>query len=164
MNNTFQRSKGQGHPGSHYCHTLSNAGVSNIVWMLMSRSVTGRQLPIRIHQHFVQRLHLVWHRPTRTNHCVERVFFMVANVLAFCHQLTRGGTENLCTCVLCSCVSEELLQFFEVKYDHCPILPPSDSELGTVGAPISWRKCVQESKHTPSCTCNVKSLHCLDWD
>jgi hypothetical protein len=158
MNTTFRRSKGQGRLKFNSCHTLSTAGASNIVRMPMSRSVTGRQLPIRIHQHFGQRLHLVWHTPTKTNYCMGRVFLMVADMLAFCHQLTRVGAQGLC-----SCVSEDILQGFEDKYNQCLTLPPSDSELGIVGALRTWRKCVQGSLHTPNCKCIVTSSYCIEW-
>jgi hypothetical protein len=137
MNTTFRRIGGQGHLKSHSFHALSTAGATNIVRKLMTSSITGRLLPLRIHKYFGQRLHLVWN--TATNNCrMERVFLMVADMLAFCHQLTRGGAEGLC-----SCVSEELLQGFEDKFHLCLIAPPSDSELGNIGAPRSWRKCVQ---------------------
>jgi hypothetical protein len=155
----FQRSRGQGHSRSR------NTGASNVVQMLMSRSLSGLHLPIRIHQHFGQRLHLVWiDSHTDTTFCMEYYFFMVGEMMDFCHQLTRGGAVNIASCVPCPHMAEELLQFFELKLDQCPILPPTDVELGPVGAPLSWRKCEQKCRFPPTCGCNVTSYHCIDWE
>jgi hypothetical protein len=80
---------------------------------------------------------------------------MVGEMMDFCHQLTGGEAVNIVSCVPCPHMTEELLEFFEIKSDHCPILPPTDVELGAVEAPLSWRKCV----HLPHSTDPSDVLH-----
>ena len=41
--------------------SLSSASNSNIVTRLASRSITGHELPIRVHQHYGLELHLILH-------------------------------------------------------------------------------------------------------
>jgi hypothetical protein len=71
-----------------------------------------------------------------------------------CHQLT--GAVNI-ACVPCPLMSEEL------KLDPCPIPPPTDEELGTIEAPLSWRKCEQECRFPCTCRCNVPEYRFIDW-
>jgi hypothetical protein len=154
----FHMSLGQGHQRSCPATALHNASSPNMVLMLMSRSLTGRHLPIRAHQHFGQRLHLVWTGPDNTKYCTGYFFFFFKDLIDFCHQLTGGGAVNIASCVPCPHMSEEL------KLDPCPILPPKDEELGTIEAPLFARKCEQECRFPCNCGCIVDEYHFIDWE
>jgi hypothetical protein len=55
---TYPKSDGQGKLHSHSNHKFSN--LSSIVKSLASRSLSGRGLDIKVHQHYGFWLHLLW--------------------------------------------------------------------------------------------------------
>jgi hypothetical protein len=77
----------------------------------------------------------VWTGPDKTKYCTGYFFFFVSEMMEFCHQLTGGGGVNIASSVPCP------HRFKELKLDPCTILPPTDQEVGTIDAPLSWRKC-----------------------
>jgi len=108
------RSIGQGN-----FHSKFNTDGTSIVKKLASRSLTGRDLQIKIHQHIGYRLHLLWN-PTPNDErskcmCIEKVFSMYNEVSDFCKTLTsKAAYEGVCNCA-CITVSE----WFEDKIEPC---------------------------------------------
>jgi hypothetical protein len=117
-------SMGQGNVFSRV-HIRSNPGAS-IVGRLHSRSLTGRNLHIQVHQHFGRRLHLVWEYGStgRQEVCAERIFAMTDELYDFCKQIKESGIEGLCDCVL----KGEVCSIFDDKlYTKCFRFPPQDA-------------------------------------
>jgi hypothetical protein len=98
-------SMGQGNVFSRV-HIRSNPGAP-IVGRLHSRSLTGRNLHIQVHQHFGRRLHLVWGYGStgRQEVCAERIFEMTDELYDFCKRIQERGIEGLCDYVLKGVVS-----------------------------------------------------------
>ena len=103
MNARFRRSAGQGSLHSNVSTAISSNN-SSIVSRLFSRSVTGQNLHIQIHQHFAKSLHLIWkthatHPNIPSESCIERYFLLYEEVETFCRELKFGALEGLCNCV-----------------------------------------------------------------
>jgi hypothetical protein len=91
------------------------AGTSSLVTRLASRSVTGRGMPLQVHQHWGYDLLLTWEYDRRgvpTEACVRRRFFCEADINEFCRDLIDGSTSGLCSCV-----------FAEPMSEHVPLCP-----------------------------------------
>jgi len=102
MNAHFQRSTGQGRIHSKTSTTISSN--NPIVSRLFSRSITGRNLNIKIHQHFGKTIHLVWKPLDKSpnnpsERCMERYFSLYEEIENFCWELKYGTLEGLCDCV-----------------------------------------------------------------
>ena len=70
-------------------------GASNVVTRLTSRSVTGRALPIQVHQHYGLEFHLV----LTADSCIRRGCQAEGTARRVCTQLERSSLEGLCSCV-----------------------------------------------------------------
>jgi hypothetical protein len=62
--------------------------------------VTGRKLGVAIHQHYGDRLHLVW-RVTgwEQEAAIEQLFLWSSDIEDLCRELVHTLPEGLCTCV-----------------------------------------------------------------
>jgi len=142
-----QRSVGQGNLRSPL--TLRPAG-SSVVQRLVDRSVSGRGLDVRVHQHFGWRLHLEWQTEDGRRHCCERFFTSFRAVDKFCAELTRAGAEGVCACV------GDWPDLFEGKVRECR-LEPTITPLPDISR--YWIKIVQESGDDAryKCLCPVSS-------
>ena len=96
---SLTRCIGQGNFNSKFNHD----GTS-IVKRFASRSLTGRGLQIKIHQHIGYRLHLLWdptNDETARSMCIERVFLMYHEVFVVCVPLLVGvihqNNVGICT-------------------------------------------------------------------
>jgi len=71
---------------------FSSASESNIVTRLASRSITGHELPIQVHQHYGLELHLILH-PDNINDsketCIRRAFETPHKTQDECLQLKK---------------------------------------------------------------------------
>ena len=64
-------SEGMGYRFSETDWRISTVGASNIVTRLASRTVTGHELPIHVHQHYALEFHFVLNPNTKNNGSVE---------------------------------------------------------------------------------------------
>ena len=150
---SLTRSIGQGH-----FHSKFNPNGTSIIKKLASRSITGRGLQIKIHQHIGYRVHLLWdpnpNDERSTCMCIERVFSMYNEVSDFCNTLTSKAVfEGTCNCA-CITVSKQ----FEDKIEQCHAF---------VTEPVfchrSCLRTIQEYKKNKSfpCNCRVTSSHAI---
>ena len=75
---------------------------TSIVQRLASRSTTGNELQIQVHQHCNYKLHLVWHifdKNKNSVRCLERIFSEPKALNDFWKQLKDGAFEGLCDCL-----------------------------------------------------------------
>jgi len=63
-----------GYQFSKINRSLSSASDSNIVARLASRSVTGHEPTIQVHQHYGLELHLILHPDNSKETCIRRAF------------------------------------------------------------------------------------------
>ena len=153
---SLTRSIGQGNVYSKFNHD----GTS-IVKRFASRSLTGRGLQIKIHQHIGYRLHLLWNPTndeTARSMCIERVFLMYHEVSDFLEKLTSKAFEGMCDCA-CINVSE----WFEDKVEPCyvPVTRYSQKPIGDC-----HRSCLRTFQETEKykcyrCNCRVTSSHAV---
>ena len=64
-------SEGMGYRFSETDRRISTVGASNIVTRLASRTVTGHDLPIHVHQHYALEFHFVLNPDNKSNGSVE---------------------------------------------------------------------------------------------
>ena len=155
MNARFQRSRGQGSLHSKMSTTISSNNPS-IVLRLFSRSITGQNLNIKIHQHFGKTIHLVrktldknlsnttYHNPSER--CMKSYFILYEELETFCRELKYGALQGLCDCVF-----PGLYRFLD-KITICfrrPLL------LIEKDIPRCWIKCYQELLNLSPCKCPV---------
>ena len=79
-------SLGMGYRFSETKRRISSANDSNIVKRLASKSITGHELPIQVHQHYGLELHLILH-PIEA--CVRRWFTDYSKAQNVCLQLKK---------------------------------------------------------------------------
>jgi len=164
MNTRFQRSTGRGSLHSKMTTAVSSNNPS-IVSRLFSRSITGRNLDIKIHQHFGKRIHLVWKTLDKSHsnttyrnppeRCMERYFILYKELENFCRELNYGALEGLCDCVF-----PGLYRFMDRKVNICFRWPTLQIEKDN---PRCWIKCCQELNLSP-CKCPVSSRARLSWN
>ena len=81
---------------------LTSASDSNIVTRLVSRPITGHELPIQVHQHYGLELHLILH-PDNINDsketCIRRAFRTYHIAQDECLQLEKSALQGLCSCI-----------------------------------------------------------------
>jgi len=158
MNTFFHRSNGQGNLHSKMTNRIFSNGPS-IVSRLISRSITGQSLNLKVHEHYGLRLHLVWRthkHDDSSERCMERYFFLYEELETFCRGLKFGAMEGLCDCVFMG-----LYRFLEGKADICFKRPILHSEINI---PRSLLKCYQEDLSLSPCNCPVSSSHWLECD
>jgi len=159
MNARFRRSTGQGSLHSKMSTAISSDN-SSIVSRLFSRSVTGQNLNIQIHQHFAKSIHLIWKTHDKdpnnpSERCMERFFLLYEELENFCGELKYGALEGLCDCVF-----PGLYRLLGTKVTICFRRPVLQTERDF---PRCWLKCYQEfSQHSP-CECPVSSSELLQW-
>jgi len=80
---------------------LSSASDSNIVTRLASRSVTGHELPIQVHQHYGLELHRILHpnNDDSKEACMRRAFRTHHKARDVCLQLEKSALQGLCSCI-----------------------------------------------------------------
>ena len=109
MFSSFQLSKmgrtsslGMGYRFSEMNRSLSSASNSNIVSRLASRSITGLELPIQVHQHYGLELHLILH-PDNINDsnktCIRRAFKTPDIAQDECLQLEKSALQRISSCL-----------------------------------------------------------------
>ena len=79
--------------------SLSSASDSNIVARLASRSVTGHEPTIQVHQHYGLELHLILHPDNSKETCVRRAFkhpFIAQDEGLW---LEKSALQGLCSCL-----------------------------------------------------------------
>jgi hypothetical protein len=117
MKTNLQKSFGQGHQSSKLEHNIFKNNSSSIVSRLHSRTLTGRNLQIQIHQHFGYRLHMVWktkNQKQSSERYLQRMITMTNEMDKFLQELISGGSENLC-----NCVGEKFPEILEGKVEKC---------------------------------------------
>jgi hypothetical protein len=82
---------------------ISSASDSNIVTKLSSRSITGHELPIQVHQHYGVEFHLVL-KPNDKHDgsnetCMRRGFLHYWKAKKVCSQLEQSALQGLCSCI-----------------------------------------------------------------
>jgi hypothetical protein len=97
MRNT---SLGLGFRFSETNRTITSAGALNIVTRLASRTVTGHELPIQVHQHYGLDFHLVLDKDNGSNEtCISRGKRDYVNTKLISKQLERSALHGLCSCI-----------------------------------------------------------------
>ena len=82
--------------GMGYRFSASN---SNIVARLASRSVTGYEVPIQVHQHYGLELHLILHPNDSKEICIRRAFKYPDIAQDECLRLEKSVLPGLCSCL-----------------------------------------------------------------
>jgi len=95
-------SLGMGYRFSEMNRRLSSASESNIVTRLASRSITGHELPIQVHQHYGLELHFILHPDINDSKetCIRRTFRTHHKAQDFCLQLEKSALQGLCSCTM----------------------------------------------------------------
>jgi hypothetical protein len=129
------------------------AGRSSIVTRLASRTITGLDPPIQVHQHCYLDLHLVWELSNSngvpSEACVQRRFLFWDDIALFCLQLVRGGLRGLYSCVTETpdrSLSENVEMCFrapplclEHRLPYCScIIPVCCCKFSSPGAKLEW--------------------------
>ena len=82
---------------------ISTAVASNIITRLASRTVTGHELPIHVHQHYALEFHFVPNPNTKNNGsidtCMRKRFQLPRYTRQFCLQLGNSALSGLCSCI-----------------------------------------------------------------
>ena len=160
MNARFQRSIGQGSLHSKMSKKISSN--PSIASRLFSRSVTGRNLNIQIHQHFSKTIHLVWKtldntkRRNPSERCMERFFILYEELENFCRELKYSALEGLRDCVF-----PGLCRLLDTKVTICFRRPLLQIERDF---PRCWLKWYQEFFDLSPCECRVSSTAVLRWN
>ena len=80
---------------------ISTVGASNIVTRLASRTVTGHDLPIHVHQHYALEFHFVLNPDNKNNGsvetCMRRRFSFPWDAQEVCLELENSS--GLCSCI-----------------------------------------------------------------
>ena len=153
-------SLGMGYQFSEMSRRISSANESNIVTRLASRSITGHELPIQVHQHYGLELPLILHPET----CIRRAFATNLKAQTACSQLEKSALQGLYSCIYDDrrvlsvddkvekrLIAKPVTPFREVS--NCPLCDPQTEE-GVVRLP--WeQKAYQDSvkKQSDVCCC-----------
>ena len=81
---------------------LSSTSDSNIVTRLASRSITGHELPIQVHQHYGLQLHLILHSDNFSDSketCIRRAFRTYHTTQDEYLQLQKSALQRICSCI-----------------------------------------------------------------
>ena len=94
---------GMGYRFSETDRRISSASDSNIVTRLASRSITGHELTIQVHQHYGLEFHLIL-KPSNKHDgsnetCMRRGFTNYRNAQKVRLQLERSALQGLCSCI-----------------------------------------------------------------
>jgi len=95
-------SLGMGYRFSKMNRSLSAASFSKIVARLASRSVTGHEPTIQVHQHYGLELHLILHPDNINNSkekCIRRAFKTYDIAQDECLRLEKSALQGLCSCL-----------------------------------------------------------------
>jgi hypothetical protein len=103
MKTNYVKSTGQGNLLSKLDSKIFENN-SCIISRLHSRTLTGRNIQIKVHEHFGDRLHLFWQTKSYeigTTRSIGHEEFIQKNndIKRFCTDLELGELENLCSCV-----------------------------------------------------------------
>jgi len=107
-------SLGMGYRFSEMNKRLTSASDSNIVARLASRSITGHELPIQVHQHYGLELHLIRHPNDSKETCIHRAFRTYHISQDECLQLEKSAFQGLCSCIYGE--SRDLTVFDKVEW------------------------------------------------
>jgi hypothetical protein len=164
-------SEGMGYRFSETNRRISTAGASNIVTRLASRSLTGHELPIHVHQHYGLELHLILNPNSRNDGsaetCMRRRFPFPEAAQEVCSHLENSTLQGLCTCIF-----DDRRMSYPFKVEHCfarPVrytlcecdmcTPYTTEELEN----DRWASKVRqgyEEKQTDVCRCRQIRRHC----
>jgi len=161
---------GMGYRFSHTNWKISTAGASNIVTRLASRTVTGHELPIHVHQHYALEFHLVPN--PNTNSCIRRRFLNERHARELCDLLIDSAMSGLCSCLFND--RGDLIDTIEHCFRAEPIEVTTTSLSGLCDCDVCtletteeledarWRsKVVQQTKkQTDICSCRQITDHC----
>ena len=82
---------------------ISSVSDSNIVTRLASRSITGHELPIQVHQHYGVELHVILKPNNKHNGenetCMRRGLVDYCSTRTVCLQLEKSALEELYSCI-----------------------------------------------------------------
>jgi hypothetical protein len=112
MKTNYIKRTGQGNRFSKFDHKIFRNNTS-ILSRLQSRTLTGRGLQIKVHQHMDRDIHFVW-RSNTLEMGLESIIWNTWQMARFCKELQIGGLENLC-----DCVTDEVFQALEGKVESC---------------------------------------------
>ena len=102
--------------------SLSSASFSKIVARLASRSITGHEVPIQVHQHYGLELHLILRSDNLKDSeekCIRRVYDTYDIAQDDCLRLEKSALQGLCSCLFI----ESRLNVAD-KVDLCLRAPP----------------------------------------
>jgi hypothetical protein len=99
LKTNFKKSFGQGQQSSKFERIIFKNNSSSIVSRLHSRSLTGRNMQIQIHQHCGYRLHMVWKTKNQNNisseKCLQKMITTDNKMNKFLQELIDEGSEEL---------------------------------------------------------------------
>ena len=87
---------------NQFSRSPSLARQPSILGCLASRALTGRRIPIEIHRHYGQRIHLVWNvnrGGVVSEACLARAFVCSRDFVTFTRHIEHGRLEGMYTCV-----------------------------------------------------------------
>jgi hypothetical protein len=116
MKTIYFKSTGQGNLFSKLEHKIFENNTC-IISRLQSRTLTGRNLQIQVHQHFRYRLHMVWkihYKKEPTQGCLQGIIPMRDEMNKFLLELINGGSENVF-----NCVGETFPEILQGKVEEC---------------------------------------------
>ena len=150
---SITRSRGQ---ANLFSRSPSFVRRPSILGCLASRALTGRRLPIEIHRHYGQRIHLVWNVNRGcvvSEACLARAFVCSRDFVTFTRHIEHGPLE-----VMCTCVCEEDPHVFSDKVIHCFSVRPLYAQF--FHPEIPWWKVIRFEEillraQAPSC-CNAQ--------
>jgi hypothetical protein len=158
---SFDMSCGQGYRFSRMSRRAT-ANRSSMVTRLASRSITGHDVPIQVHQHRGFTLHIVWEfdrNGVPSKACVHRQFLFYDDVDKFCRELIQGWSQGLY-----SFVCDRPVQSLSENVEVCLRVTPIESDYNS-NIPRWWDKSVQDCTcRAPECFKLSSSAHFLEWE
>jgi len=165
-------SEGMGYRFSETNRRISTVGASNIITRLASRTVTGHDIPIHVHQHYALEFHFVLNPNTKNNGsvetCMRRGFSFPWDAQEVCLQLENSALSGLCSCIfndrrVLSVADKVELCFraLPLKLDLCTCAPCTPYTDGELEHARWWTKYDQrKEKQSDICCCRQIDGHC----
>src|SRR5215510_15439989 len=75
---------------------------ASIVTKLLSRSITARHINLQVHQHYAERLHLLWSAKS-SERCIERHLPWTCDMDWLRQDFSTNPIPGTCTCIIDDC-------------------------------------------------------------
>jgi hypothetical protein len=151
MKTNYVKSTGQGNLFSKLDSKIFENNTC-IISRLQSTTLTGRNLQIKVHEHFGTHIHLFWQTKTCDVGTTRTIEYY--EMLKFCDDLVLGGLENLCSCIRPSFFQDD------GKVEQCYF-----ARLSYTLPDWKLKEMKERRKHKQFCTTfKITDLgYCLNW-